>query len=344
MKKTLLLILAVCFCFGMQAQEVSTSQWTHVQKRTADWCPMCGTWGWDFKEELIDKYSNESVLVWSAHHSGGLANETSEALASNYGGSGQPLFFVDGANIQLNSGNGAQKLETVQQSVDLNSGFPAFYGSGATATYDGTVISVTAKAELFEASGDSPLHLGLYLMRKETVASQASRADNSIHKNLVVNHFGDEVFGQQIVQNNGQPGEVYEVTAQLELPNEDISNYSLVSIIWSFIDGKYQFANANINEISMVSSTSTDLLQEANVAVTQVSNTGVQLAISSTIATDQAQLAIYDLTGQMVTTTSTGIVQGDNAITVNTPTMTPGMYIVNLAVGKKNISERFVVR
>lgn len=328
----------------MQAQEVTTSQWTHIQKRTADWCPNCGTWGWDFKEQIIADYADQPVLIWSAHYSGGLANPTSQELASNYGGNGQPLFFVDGANILLNSGNSAEKLTLVQQSVELNSGFPAFYGSGADATYDGTTISVNAKAQLFEPSGDSPLHLGLYLMRKATTANQASVGQNAVHKNLVVNHFGDDVFGPQIVASNGAAGSEYTVTAELELPNEDISNYNVVSIIWASINGQYQFANANVHEISLSSSVDNDLLQAAKLSVSQVLQGTVELGIVSDVAAESAQVAIYDMSGNLVTTQAARIAEGNNQLTVSTPDLASGMYIVNLAIGKKNVSERFVVR
>jgi hypothetical protein len=52
--------------------EVPATQKSLITKRTADWCPLCGGWGWPFFRQLILDNSNKAVLI-AAHYSGALS-------------------------------------------------------------------------------------------------------------------------------------------------------------------------------------------------------------------------------------------------------------------------------
>ena len=54
--KKIILLLSVFFYLGMNAiaQTVEAKQNTLITKKTATWCSFCGTWGWDFFENLVE--------------------------------------------------------------------------------------------------------------------------------------------------------------------------------------------------------------------------------------------------------------------------------------------------
>ena len=55
-----LLVLIFCALNQSTGQEVSSKNWTLVHERTADWCPFCGTYGWEMKTRIFEKLLNIS--------------------------------------------------------------------------------------------------------------------------------------------------------------------------------------------------------------------------------------------------------------------------------------------
>jgi len=345
MRKLLLLIFTITLTMSVSAQEVSTDQWTHLQKRTATWCPFCGQFGWDFKELMLDTYKDENVLIWNTHLSNSdLGNPTATALVSNYGGSGQPQFFLEGQNLFVSSGNQAAKAEIVAQTVELNSGFPAFYGTSALATYDGNTISVTAKAKFFEGGNTLPVHLGVYLMRKETVAFQSQQGPDAVHKNVVVNHFTDNVFGEVASAAGAVADEEYILEATLELPGEDISNYVVVPIVWGQENGDvdYRFYNADVVDIAMSTDVTENFLADTDISIV---NAGGQVILADINSAGgyNGVVSVVDMTGKVVLTQQENIVSGSNSVSIQLPALPSGMYILNVSNGKQSKSERFIM-
>ena len=82
------LVWLICLCFFqanvINAQQVSDKQWSLIHERTADWCPNCGSWGWDLKTKLIEKLDKKNVVFMASHHSGGLSNPTSVEFGKNF--------------------------------------------------------------------------------------------------------------------------------------------------------------------------------------------------------------------------------------------------------------------
>ena len=80
-KNTFTLLIACLFAMQAIAQQVAQVQRSIVTKRTADWCPNCGTYGWTYFKDAIEQNGDKAVFI-AAHYSGGLAapaaNERSE--------------------------------------------------------------------------------------------------------------------------------------------------------------------------------------------------------------------------------------------------------------------------
>ena len=252
------------------------------------------------------------------------------------------MFFVDGGNIGLNSGNGAAKLQEVKNHVEGFSAFPAFYGCAATATYDGTNINVTAKAEFFEASTGTPIYLAVYLLRNETVANQASIGSSAVHKNLVIDHFTDNVFGELLTDQATDAGAEFTIEASIEMPGIDISNYTVVPVIWGELEaGKYSFFNTSKAPISMSTSVSDSYLTEASLKITEVTNVGATAHINASAAMSGVLVSIFDTAGQKVGAITVDLSVGVNTVTVPFSDLSTGMYIMNVSSGKQNVSRQF---
>ena len=71
-------------------------------------------------EGLIDENSDKAVY-FAAHYSGELLNETAKAITDNFGGAGQPIFYLNQTDLFVNSGNVSTKL--AEAKAEVNSRF-----------------------------------------------------------------------------------------------------------------------------------------------------------------------------------------------------------------------------
>lgn len=71
MKRIIPCFLFLLAAFGIGAQNVTDIQTTLITKRTADWCPYCGSYGWQFTTQLKPKLEGKDAIMWNVHHSGG---------------------------------------------------------------------------------------------------------------------------------------------------------------------------------------------------------------------------------------------------------------------------------
>ena len=132
------------------AQEINKQQWTLFHERTADWCPYCGTWGWDFKDKLITEFAGKPVVFAAVHHSGGLANPTSIELGKNFNGTAQPIFYEGGNDMNVSSSDQNTKLEEAKAVVEFNGSLSPFAGIGIDATLDETSDVLTIKSKVYD--------------------------------------------------------------------------------------------------------------------------------------------------------------------------------------------------
>ncbi|HMP29618.1 MAG TPA: hypothetical protein PKD85_08450, partial [Saprospiraceae bacterium] len=95
MKKifALLLLLSLLLTPEINAQSKQASL---LVKKTADWCPFCGTYGWSFFRKVKEQSQDLPSIMIAMHYSGGLINTTAVDLNANFSGPGQPVFFDNG--------------------------------------------------------------------------------------------------------------------------------------------------------------------------------------------------------------------------------------------------------
>lgn len=257
MKQIFLSTLFTLWVFQGFSQEINTKQWTLFSKTTADWCSLCGGWGWNFQKQLIDNFENKNTIIWALHTStSGLTNNTAKDIITNLGGSGQPRFFESQTNMNASSSNIASKLEDAAAIVEFNQLSDPIAGIGMTATIDDNKnISVSADVEFISNAEDGRFYLGLYLVEDKLVHPQANQGDNAIHRYVLRNSLLPSTFGENFVNGPVAKNAKYTVQGSLNNVSGSRENLKIVAIIWNRnSDGKYLFFNANIVNVSQLSS------------------------------------------------------------------------------------------
>ncbi|MBP6397182.1 MAG: T9SS type A sorting domain-containing protein [Saprospiraceae bacterium] len=251
MKRIIPGFLLLLAAFGIGAQTVTDVQTTLITKRTADWCPYCGSYGWQFTTQLKPMLVDKDAIMWNVHHSGGLATNTSKAIASNIGGVGQPLIYLNTEtdDIGLTAGNVSAKVNEVAQLVDDLALFGAIIGMGGEAKVNpANTLTAKAKIEFYDSAESGEFYVGMYTVKKNLVAFQQSVGQNAVHhavldQSLTTGFFGNKVATAPITQ-----GAIFETTATLEnlvLHNGKLEDTKVVMVIWNKVaGGKYIFINA----------------------------------------------------------------------------------------------------
>lgn len=256
MKKQLLILFSFLLMHSVSGQE----QWTMFSKVTATWCSNCGSWGWTMFEDALDATENDNVLAWTLHYSGDLRNPTAEAIADNFNAFAQPRFYINNDDIGVNSGNISNKIDELTETVNLLNSFAPFAAVDANAVYDGYKIAGDTQIEFLD---DSPgnYYLGVYLVKDHIINPQANQGSMADHRFVLMDHFGDNIFGNMIVSPQGNAGDMFSenFTKDIEIDLLDVSDYYVVTVLWNQItDGSYRVFNLDVAQVEYLASNVVD--------------------------------------------------------------------------------------
>ena len=345
MKRLLLLSLFCLVGISMNAQEISEEQWTLVTKKTADWCSLCGSWGWSFKDDLLEDQAGLPVVFWMAHHSGNLQTATSKAITDNLGAGGQPVFFINNDNMGVGSGNTSQKRDEFQVVIETLNSLQPFAGVGSTAVFDGEKITTTSKVKfLFDLEGGD-YWLASYLVDDELIAPQASQGSNATHENVLRHSFhGSNYFGENIITGNVSANQEFTVDGEFVVANDpdlgDIDDgFSVVTVIWTRVNGTYTPLNLNRQPVTTLVNTK-DILSEIDASAFFAGAGQVNLKISSDKNINDATIYVYDINGRSIAMKNAfDIRTGENQVMLESSDFTIGTYIVMIesSLGSKSI-------
>ncbi|MFT6333653.1 MAG: hypothetical protein ACI86M_001728 [Saprospiraceae bacterium] len=356
MRKLLLLACLITGTLSMNAQEISTEQWSLVTKKTADWCSLCGSWGWTFKKNIITDQAGEPTVVWSSHYSGGLMTPTSAAMINNLPQSGgQPVFFINNDNMGVSSGNIASKRDEFNSILGTLASLPAFAGVGSTTVFDGTKITSTAKVrflvDLEADAGGGEYWLASYLVDDILIAEQASQGDNAEHQNILLHSFnGDNYFGENIVNGSVIEDQEFLVEGELDFSGDTnipdyADGYSVVTILWSRSGEKLTPFNLNSQPVTSEISGSNDILDNVSIAAFHLGAGLVDLNVTSDKAMSNVTINLFDINGRIVSTKANiNINEGANKVILDAQDLTLGTYVVNIQSELGNKSLKVSVR
>lgn len=335
MKNLLLLIAIISFSYTAQAQvEATSDQYTILAKRSADWCPLCGGYGWNMLAGVLDRLEDERLIPFSYHYSGGLKNDASEALGDYLGGNGQPLFFLNTDDINVNSGNINAKIDEVFETTAALNSFSAFAGVGIDTYLNGAGDELTVYANVkFFASLEGEYYLGLYLIQDNYVATQAGQGNDAVHKNLLTHSFFDEAGGRLIANGAVTPTDDFNYEATLAVTDDMVSeqDMSVIGIIWNKTTNGFFFFNAGIDkEVSIASSTKN--VELANVTMKAFQNANqLNINITAENQINKASLQVVNMNGQVVYSNNTlNTIDAEYNTNIDINQWTSGTYIVQL--------------
>lgn len=262
-KKLLPLLTLLLFTILVSAQEVTTKQLHLITKRTADWCPKCGDYGWTLFKNLEQKLAKDKALVWALHHSGNLTTPTSTALDDSiFGGFGQPIFWLDDADLMVDADN----IKDVEQLVldVVNSGLfgDAYIGVGMEmGRNNDNTINVSAAVKTFERIEGNAYKLGLYLVNDSLVAFQQNVGLDAVHTGVITKSLISEPLGASVftapIEKNTEAKFTWE-NIVLDLPeNADQTKFRVAAILWATDSGgTTRFFNGKVLNLASAIGTS----------------------------------------------------------------------------------------
>lgn len=317
--KLLYTLLITCFTLSVSfGQNVKRPL---ITKRTATWCPSCGGWGWTFMKDIIDEVEGDA-LVLSTHFSGDLQDQLNVDIANAFGGSGQPQFFLNGVNQGANSGNTADKLTQIRESVTaINEETPEFiiqleaeYGFNQ----DGE-IAIYAKTKVIpEASlNDGVYSLGVYLVRDDINGPQSGQSGLVDHYKVISRNMTSSSFGDEFP---GDTGPAEDITYILFHDTDiDMTRTQVATIIWKDIDGQKEVVNTLSSDITEIISSNDDVAT-AQFTAYQTADGSINVEASSSIVSAK----LMDQHGRLIQEQN----GTDKVLTIEPVSQNTGNYIL----------------
>lgn len=339
----LLAFSVVLMSLCAEAQEVSKKNWTLIHERTADWCPYCGTWGWKMKDSIFSRFANDNVIFMAVHHSGGLSNNTAMEFGNNFGGVSQPVFYVDGVDIDVSSGTIDQKLDETELEVGFKSTVGVIAGVGLDARMSESLDSmwVDAKVEFLTDVTGGDYYFGLYLL-EDVLHQQASLPGTPLHKQVLRQSVGP-VFGDRFHTGALNQGAVFNFSKKIGLVNGKRKDYKVVGIIWTKVSNKYLFFNANMVSPATPAS-SGDVVTADAASLTAFQNESGQIIVRLSDSTPASNYTVMvtDMAGRVVKTREITSADGKSNISIDGNFET-GIHVVTAISGSKKYSTKLMV-
>lgn len=336
--KGLLFFVFVSFCgLGLQAQEVAQVQQSLITKRTATWCPYCGTWGWDFFNALETNVSDKAVLV-AAHFGGSsLENVVSLAWVDNLGGSSQPRFFVDNEMQSVNSGNQGTALVVIKDKVSANAAKQPVANVGMQTSWSGSDLSVQTKAKFFQ-SAEGAYYLGIYLVEDKVLANQAGQSGQVEHSRILRGSVTGTEFGELLAEGNIAAGTEFDKAYSLDPAVYEIDNLDLVGVIWKKEGSKYLAVNVWKIDAKPTVTSAAEAKKLPGSAVLQPNPAkGGDVFISLRLDSPQeCEIFLFNAPGQQVGQIFSGqLAAGEHQILISSGLLNyPGAYTVKIQTAK----------
>jgi len=171
-----------------------------MSKVTADWCPSCGSWGWELMEELKSEFEDGPGFVLGVHHSGDLSNPTSEWWKDVLNSSGQPRFYMNNERLSVSSGNWSDEIDNVvTQAADLLATGGSVDFSHDRILMEGQTLNVPVNVSAFPSNGE--YYIGNYVYEDNVVAFQSQQGSDASHPNVLRSTMGPDYPGNIITAN-----------------------------------------------------------------------------------------------------------------------------------------------
>jgi hypothetical protein len=335
MKSKLFTILLVMVLFVNKG--ITQNNTAVVTKVTASWCPFCGTWGWDFYEEIKNRYNNDNrAVLLGVHHSGDLRNNTSSWFAKNLKFFYQPEFFVNNAELDVSSSTWMNKFDKLEEEIDAASKKQTnsqFSFVNAFIDDNNELVCNINFQPMNTVSNDH--YLAVYIFENNVENNQASRG-LSMHPNVLRDVMSNNAFGDLYIS-AGESSVAENQIMEFKKPkniNWNGNNVGLLAIMWKKVGDDYIVDSSKaIYNIGLLSATN-DIEENIAVKVKTLSQS-VEISIDDDASYN---LNLIDLNGMIVY--SNKIVRNINIATKDLPT---GIYAIQVFSGTKVYTQQVFI-
>ena len=315
-----------------------------ISKRTADWCPNCGSWGWTFKLAILDEISSEDATIVALHHSGGLANATSTAITEAMGGVSQPKFFFNNTDIGASSGNWNNKLDELKADVAaMNMEIPDF-GIELHGYLGASANEVVAEINLHvNQSVEGEYYLGTYILTNDLVHMQAgnSAGGSAEHKKILLDEFSGTPFGR-VIGNGPLLEGVMNFDITTTFANVPDAQTDIAVIIWKKDGNDYIIANTAVVEGIELLSTNDDFNWVSDASAVYFDNQ-INIDLSSEETIGEYQVKVIDMNGRIVADDRGMSSERQVNLQLDASGLTSGNYFINFLSSNGLWSEKVVV-
>ncbi len=343
---TLIICCGLWALAGAQDITVPQTQRPLITKRTASWCPNCGGWGWTFFRNILDDNKDKAVF-FADHYDGIHTTPTSLAIAANFGGVSQPLFFFNNQNQNVSSGATAAARAGFLSQVNAAYATAPAVQSGIRAILNAPaqMLSVQTKVRFFQSlSGE--YYQGIYLVRKEMIGFQSGQGNNAEHKEVLWGHLTPTVFGELLGNGPIAAGTDILLNGQISVAGLNAAQLRVVTVIWRKEGDTYRVVNANEEDTFLEPSNTDELARENSLTIFPniiADQARVELEIAS--AGEMVRLELVSSTGQYLETLYSGMLPaGKHQFTLSKNTHPAGVYYLRLAAGTGQRTERVIFR
>jgi hypothetical protein len=341
------LIIFTILLIGLPAisQEINTKQWSMVNKKTADWCSLCGSWGWNMHKQLTDRFENKNVLNWALHYSGGLQNQAAVDISANFGGSGQPLFYVEGIDLNATPNNIAAKVAEAEDIVNFTLAQPAYAGIGIEAILSSVTnrLDVKAKVEFLQPVEGGDYYLGLYLVEDSLVAYQQSQGQNAVHRYVLRRSLLNTTWGKSLKKGPLEKGEIFDVDVDLDNITTPRNRLYVAAVIWNKVGNKYLFFNGYQVPVGIPASQLDIHSDLSEIKAYQTEGSEIHLQINSQVSFSNPIIAVTDLNGKTITSLSPGaLTEGNHSFQLK-GNFIPGLHLITLQDNKYSKTIKLII-
>jgi len=350
MKKILLLGALIFGAFAINAQEVSEEQWTLISKKTADWCPLCGSWGWSFNMNLHNEFDDDNVVTWALHYSGDLMTPTAKDISDNFMSSGQPKFFLNTDDMNVLSSNTDEKIEEFKLIVESLNSFEPFAAVGTDAEYYNGNISFTSRANFLVDLEGGNYYLASYLVQKNLIAPQASQGNNANHTSVLLTSLTEDSFGENIVNGAVSSGDDFTISGDIDVSTlsqpytGDHTDYEVVTVLWTSVGGSYTPFNLNKQDLSLPIASTNDAKKSVDLKAYVGSNGQINVSIDLENAVDFATLKLINIAGNTVVEQPLKLEVGQNQVVLENKNYPSGTYIINITTDNSTTSRKISIK
>ncbi len=339
---TLALLLLSSLSIG--AQSFSDGQKTLLTKRTASWCPNCGSWGWEFAKAL-EATENPNAILIRAHYSGDLKSQVAEELTANFDPIYQPEFYVNDERQVAGSNSWSSMVSEIDENINQNAEKSANFSFELDGSVEGSTISGSVDVNVLNDI-DGEYYLAIYVLEDSVLNDQAGLPGDVVHNSVLRWSLSGASFGAQVFNGPANAGSGTSLSYSTTYDDTDLEDryFKLLAIVWQKVDGKYLVDNLHFNEVGATSFVEKIETVDHNFT-SHVVDSKVLLSFSLERELKAAKVQFLSLDGRLLDTFTFSARQGRNEVSRFLNNTLPQIVLVTISSEEGLLlTEKVVIR